>query len=109
LIGPSVLPPVTVDHLYNFVVNHDSDPEKCTFLSNFTSHIIGRLEEGEHSIVLDFILEPVDHGKCFRCAALIDTGAMGLFISRDYTMHVQTQLHQLESPVTIQNVDSTKN
>jgi hypothetical protein len=73
------------------------------------SQIIRRLEEGEHSIVLNLVLELVDHGKHFQCAALIDTGAMGLFISHNYTTHVQTQLHWLEILVTIQNVDSTKN
>jgi hypothetical protein len=62
-----------------------------------------------YSGVTDLVLELVDHGKRFRCAALIDTGATGLFISRDYAMHVQTWLHQLESLVTVQNVDSTKN
>jgi hypothetical protein len=95
--------------MYNFVVNRDSDLEKCTFLFDTSTRIIGRLEEGEHSIVLDLVLEPVDHGRRFRCAALIDTGAMGLFISHDYATYVQTQLHRLESLVTVRNVDSTKN
>jgi hypothetical protein len=61
------------------------------------------------TIVLDLVLELVDHGKRFRCAALIDTRAMGLFISRDYAAHVQTQLHQLESLVTVQSIDGTEN
>jgi hypothetical protein len=59
--------------------------------------------------VLDLVLEPVDRGKRFRCTALIDTGATGLFISCDYAAHVQTQLHWLESLVTVQNVNGTKN
>jgi hypothetical protein len=109
LIGPSVLPPSTMDRMDNSVVNRDSDLEKCTSLFDTMARIIGRLKEGEHSIVLDLVLELVDHGRRFRCAALIDTGAMGLFISRNYTMHVQTQLHRLESPVTVGNVDGTKN
>jgi hypothetical protein len=30
-------------------------------------------------------------------------------MSHNYAMHVQTQLHQLESPVTVQNIDGTEN
>jgi hypothetical protein len=93
LISPSALLPSTADRVYNFVVNRDSDLEECTSLFDTSTQIIRRLEEGEHSIVLDLVLEPVDHGRRFQCPALIDTGATGLFISRDYATHVQTQLH----------------
>jgi hypothetical protein len=59
--------------------------------------------------VLDLVMEPADHGRRFRCAALIDTGATGLFIDRAYAVRMQTELYRLESPVTVRNVDGTEN
>jgi hypothetical protein len=109
LNSPSAIPPSATDLLYNFSHVCDSEVPKCTILSMPSFQIIGRLEEGEQSIVLDLIVEPADSRWCFRCTALIDTGATGLFIDHAYVMHLDTQLHRLDSPVTIQNVDSTEN
>jgi hypothetical protein len=53
--------------------------------------------------------ELADSGWHFWCTALINIGATGLFIDCAYVMHFDTQLHWLDSPVTIQNVNSTEN
>jgi hypothetical protein len=73
------------------------------------SQIIGRLEEGNQSIVLNLIVELADSGWHFQCTALINTGATGLFIDHAYVMCLNTQLHQLDSPVTVGNIDGTEN
>jgi hypothetical protein len=100
LNGLSAIPPSTTDLLYNFSHVHDSEIPKCTILSTPNFQIIGRLEEGEQSIILDLIVEPADSRRCFRCTALIDTDATGLFINRTYVTRLNTQLHRLDSPVT---------
>jgi hypothetical protein len=90
---PSVTPPDAMDALYNFSTVSDLNGH-CICLSpspNF--RIIGRLEEGEHTIVLDLIIEPAESGRCYRCAALIDSGASGLFIDRMYATCLDAHLH----------------
>jgi hypothetical protein len=76
-------------------------------LSNF--RIIGRLEEGEHTIVLDLLIEPAESGQRYRCATLIDSGASGLFIDRVYATCLDAHLHRLDSLVTVRNIDGTEN
>jgi hypothetical protein len=103
------MPPDATDALYNFSTVSDLNGRHvCLSLSpNF--QIIGRLEEGEHAIVLDLIVEPANSGRRYRCTTLIDSGASGLFIDHMYITHLDAHLHRLDSPVTIRNVDSTEN
>jgi hypothetical protein len=82
-----------MDVLYNFSTAPDLN-EHCTCLSPSPDfRIIGRLEEGEHTIVLDLIIELAESGQCYHCAALIDSGASGLFIDRMYATCLNAQLH----------------
>jgi hypothetical protein len=75
--------------------------------SNF--QIIGRLEDGEHAIVLDLLIELAESGWRYHCTTLIDSGASGLFIDHVYATCLDAHLHRLDSPVTVQNVDGTEN
>jgi hypothetical protein len=92
LKGPNVTPPDVMDHMYNFDTVCDPEmalrPPTCTISHASAFLIIGRLEEGEQAIVLNLVIEPTDHGQHFRCTALIDTGATGLFIDRAYTVQM---------------------
>jgi hypothetical protein len=93
LNGPSAMMPGAMDLLYNFSHACDSETPKCTILLMPDFQIIGRLEEGNQSIVLNLIVELADSGRRFRCTALIDTGAMGLFINCTYVTCLDTQLY----------------
>jgi hypothetical protein len=90
---PSVTLPDATDTLYNF--STVSDPNKpCICLSPSPDFwIIGRLEEGEHAIVLDLIVELAESRWRYRFAALIDSGATGLFINHVYATCLDAHLH----------------
>jgi hypothetical protein len=93
LKGPSNMPPDTMGPLCNFSTASDLNGH-CIFLSpspNFW--IIGRLEEGEHMIMLNLIVEPAESRRHYHCTALIDSGASGLFIDRMYTTCLDAHLH----------------
>jgi hypothetical protein len=108
LIGPGITPPDAMDPMYFSHVTSDLI-EQCTISSKPNYRIIDRLEEGKQAVVLDLIIEPADSGQHFQCATLIDSGATRLFIDHVYATHIETQFHRLDAPVTIQNVDGTKN
>jgi hypothetical protein len=103
------MPPNATDTLYNFSTVSDLNQHCTCLLSSLDFQIIGKLEEGEHAIVLDLIVELAESGRCYHCAALIDSGASGLFINCMYATCLNAHLHQLDSPVTIQNIDGTEN
>jgi hypothetical protein len=93
LSSPSIMPPDVTDTLHNFSTVSDLN-ECCTCLlpsPNF--QIISRLEEGEHAIVLDLIIKPVESRQRYCCATLIDSGASGLFIDCMYATHLKAHLH----------------
>jgi hypothetical protein len=109
LSHPSVMPPGTTDALYNFSIASDLNECCICLLPSSDLQIIGRLEEGEHAIMLNLIVKLVESGWHYRCTTLIDSGASGLFIDHIYATHLEAHLHQLDSPVTIQNIDGTEN
>jgi hypothetical protein len=71
--------------------------------------VLGRLEEGEEAIIMYGFLEFTDTGRRIPCCALLDCGATGLFANSKFAEEIDTSLHRLESPVTIQNIDRTEN
>jgi hypothetical protein len=93
LNSPSVMPPDTMDSMCNF--STVSDPNGCHVCLSLSPNfqIIGRLEEGEHAIVLDLIIKSAESGRRYCCATLIDSGASGLFINCVYATCLDAQLH----------------
>jgi hypothetical protein len=83
--------------MYNFDTVCDPEtalrPLKCTNSHTSKFQIISRLKEGKQVIMLNSVIELADHGQCFQCAAIIDTGAMGLFIDHTYAVQMQTELY----------------
>jgi hypothetical protein len=106
---PSVIPPDATDALYNFSTASDLNKHCICLSPSLDFQIISRLEEGEHTIVLDLIIKLAESGWRYHCATLIDSGASGLFIDCMYATHLNAQLHRLDSPVTVRNVDGTEN
>ena len=47
--------------------------------------------------------------KRFEMKALIDSGAQGKFLNKDFALRNKIALNKLNSPITVYNVDSTKN
>jgi hypothetical protein len=95
--------------MYNFSTASDPNGRHACLSSPSDFRIIGRLEEGEHAIVLDLLIELAESRWRYRCAALIDSGASGLIIDRMYATCLDAHLHRLDSPVTVWNVDGTEN
>jgi hypothetical protein len=90
---PSVMLPDAMDVVYNFSTISDLNGCHVCLSSPSDFQIIGRLEEGEHAIVLDLIVELAESRRRYRCAALIDSGASGLFIDCLYATHLDAHLH----------------
>jgi hypothetical protein len=57
---------------------------------NFRS--LAGLKRVSKQIVLDLVIELADSGQHSQCTALIDMGAMGLYIDHAYVTCIETQL-----------------
>jgi hypothetical protein len=87
------MPPDVTDSLYNFSTASDPNEHYTCLLTSTYFQIIGRLEEGEHAIVLNLIIELVESGWHYCCATLIDSGASGLFIDHMCATCLEAHLH----------------
>jgi hypothetical protein len=93
LNSPSIMPPDTMDAMHNFSTASDLNGHCTCLLPSPDFWIIGRPEEGEHTIMLDLIIERAESGQRYRCTALIDPGASGLFIDCMYATCLDAHLH----------------
>lgn len=60
-------------------------------------------------IMITVTLETVDTHKKIEGKALLDSGATGLFMSREFAKQHGIQLIKLDKPVQVKNVDGTLN
>ena len=64
---------------------------------------------GENSLHLPVELETTDTGEITAVKSLVDSGATGLFIDRDYVQRTQLATRKLSEPIPVFNVDGTPN
>ena len=61
------------------------------------------------SIPLKVTGEGKNTEKWFEMKALIDSGAQGKFLNKDFALRNKIALNKLNNPITVYNVDGTKN
>ena len=66
-------------------------------------------EETSRSLKLKITLETTDTGETKSVNALLDSGATGMFISRDYVKANRLTTRSLSTPIPVYNVDGTPN
>jgi hypothetical protein len=88
-------------------LNQSSRPkwEKC-FPPRFT---IASLEDGPKSLKLKVSIETTDTGEIKSMQSLVDSGATGLFIDRDYVTTNRLTTRTLSAPIPVYNADGTPN
>ena len=64
---------------------------------------------GENSLHLPVELEATDTGEVTTVKSLVDSGATGLFIDREYVQRTQLTTRKLSEPIPVFNVDGTPN
>jgi len=70
---------------------------------------IGAAEVGPNSLYLRVEIESTDNQRKYGVRALVDSGATGLFIDREYVKSNQIPTTKLPQPVPMFNVDGTAN
>ena len=70
---------------------------------------IGAAEVGPNSLYLRVEIESTDNQRKYGVRALVDSGATGLFIDREYVKSNQIPTTRLPQPVPVFNVDGTAN
>ena len=63
----------------------------------------------ENSLHLSVELETTDTGEVTAVKSLVDSGATGLYIDRDYVQRTQLTTRKLSEPIPVFNVDGTPN
>jgi hypothetical protein len=70
---------------------------------------IGTAEVGPNSLYLRVEIESTDNQRKYGVRALVDSGATGLFIDREYVKSNQIPTMKLPQPIPVFNVDGTAN
>jgi predicted aspartyl protease len=70
---------------------------------------IGAAEVGPNSLYLRVEIESTDNQQKYSVCALVDSGATGLFIDREYVKSNQIPTTKLPQPIPVFNVDGTAN
>jgi hypothetical protein len=70
---------------------------------------IGAAEVGPNSLYLRVEIESTDNQRKYGVHALVDSGATGLFINREYVKSNQIPTTKLPQPIPVFNVDGTAN
>ena len=71
--------------------------------------VINSLEEGPNSILIPVHLKTTDTMEESSTEALVDTGATGDFIDRDFVTNNKLPTRKLSEPVPVYNVDGSPN
>jgi hypothetical protein len=70
---------------------------------------VGAAEIGPNSLYLQVEIESTDNQQKYGVRALVDSGATGLFIDREYVKSNQIPTTKLPQPIPVFNVDGTAN
>jgi predicted aspartyl protease len=70
---------------------------------------VGAAEVGPNSLYLRVEIESMDNQRKYGVCALVDSGATGLFIDREYVKSNQIPTMKLSQPIPVFNVDGTAN
>jgi predicted aspartyl protease len=70
---------------------------------------VGAAEIGPNSLYLRVEIESTDNQRKYGVRALVDSGATGLFIDREYVKSNQIPTTKLKVPIPVFNVDGTAN
>jgi len=70
---------------------------------------VGATEVGPNSLYLRVEIESTDNQRKYGVRALVDLGATGLFIDREYVKSNQIPTTKLPQPIPVFNVDGTAN
>ena len=70
---------------------------------------IRSLEEGPNCIMLPIELKTMDTMERASAEAMVDTGATGDFIDRDFVENAKLPTRKLSQPIPVYNVDGTPN
>jgi len=71
--------------------------------------VIGSLSSRATSIRLPVQIETLDTGERRAVSALLDSGATGLFLDRDYVARQRLNVRQISAPIIVYNIDGTRN
>ena len=71
--------------------------------------IVAALEDNSRSLKLKVEVETTDTGEVKSIQSLVDSGATGLFIDRDYVKANRLTTRSLSAPIPVYNVDGTLN
>ena len=74
--------------------------------------VIAALDEGDsssQSLNLKVGIETADTREAMSLTALVDSGATGRFIDRDYVKANQLTIRVLSTPIPVRNADGTPN
>ena len=70
---------------------------------------VSATEVGPNSLYLRVEIESTDNQRKYGVHALVDSGATGLFIDREYVKSNQIPTNKLPQPIPVFNVDGTTN
>jgi len=70
---------------------------------------VGAAEVGPNSLYLRVEIESTENQRKYGVRALVDSGATGLFIDREYVKSNQVPTTKLPQPIPVFNVDGTAN
>ena len=101
------------------VIPPETDPpapsrkQKPNWEKHIPDHlVIDTLDEKEgrhHSLTLKIELQTMDTAETKSVTALLDSGATGMFIDREYVKESGFTTRVLSNPIPVRNVDSTPN
>jgi hypothetical protein len=77
--------------------------------SRFVINALDETEARRRSLTLKIELQTVDTGEVRSVTALLDSGATGMFIDREYVKTNRFTTRSLSRPIPLRNVDGTSN
>ena len=77
--------------------------------SRFIINALDEAKDERRSLTLKIELQTTDTGETKSVKALLDSGATGMFIDRDYVKENKFDTRKLSRPIPLRNVDGTPN
>jgi hypothetical protein len=82
---------------------------ECRLPSPFIVNVLDETEDRRRSLNLKIELQTTDTGEVKFVKALLDSGATGMFIDRDYVKTNGLSTRTLSHPIPVRNIDKTLN
>jgi len=77
--------------------------------SRFIINALDEINDARRSLTLKIELQTTDTGETKSVKALLDSGATGMFIDKDYVKENNFDTRKLSRPIPLRNVDGTPN